>query len=128
MNALLQLRAHRRAGPIVAYSDHIVFTTVAGQGWLVGPKPSLDASKDVAGPPCFIKHQQVHRQERRPLWSYSEFWFPAVVCELDSTWISDVSILTTSLALKSEHDDGKPSRMASRSIRMAQEGRIDWCV
>jgi hypothetical protein len=22
---------------------HIVFTTVAGQGWLAGPKPSLDA-------------------------------------------------------------------------------------
>jgi hypothetical protein len=43
MNALLQFRAHRRAGPIVAYSGHIVFTTVAGQGWLAGPKPSLDA-------------------------------------------------------------------------------------
>jgi hypothetical protein len=26
---------------------HIVFTTVAGQGWLAGPKPSLDASRDV---------------------------------------------------------------------------------
>jgi hypothetical protein len=36
-------------GPIVACSGHIVFTTVAGQGWLAGPKPSLDAAPYVAG-------------------------------------------------------------------------------
>jgi hypothetical protein len=31
-----KLHMHRRAGPIVAYAGHIVFTTVAGQGWLAG--------------------------------------------------------------------------------------------
>jgi hypothetical protein len=35
--ALLQVaHTHRRAGPIVAANGHIVFTTVAGQGWLAG--------------------------------------------------------------------------------------------
>ena len=31
--------------PVKATSS---FTTVAGQGWLAGPKPSLDAQRDIA--------------------------------------------------------------------------------
>jgi hypothetical protein len=33
---------------LLPVAGHIVFTTVAGQGWLAGPKPSLDASRNVA--------------------------------------------------------------------------------
>jgi hypothetical protein len=35
------------------------FTTVAGQGWLAGPKPSLDAIGDVATLGFSIKHQEL---------------------------------------------------------------------
>ena len=33
---------------LLPYAGHIVFTTVAGQGWLAGPKPSLDAIRRLA--------------------------------------------------------------------------------
>ena len=36
-------------------SGHIVFTTVAGQGWLAGPKPSLDSSRPIASGTSAIK-------------------------------------------------------------------------
>jgi hypothetical protein len=56
MNALLQVaHAHRRAAPIVALVGHIVFTTIAGQGWLAGPEPSLDALRDVSRAGSAIK-------------------------------------------------------------------------
>jgi hypothetical protein len=37
---------------LLPFAGHIVFTTVAGQGWLAGPKPSLDAPPLVASPPA----------------------------------------------------------------------------
>ncbi len=48
-------RAHasREKGrrPIAAREGHIVYTTVAGQGWLAGPvKPARDAGIPTAGP------------------------------------------------------------------------------
>jgi hypothetical protein len=46
MDALVQL--HIRIGEqdlLLPFMGHIVFTTVAGQGWLAGPKPSLDAKR-----------------------------------------------------------------------------------
>jgi hypothetical protein len=33
---------------LLPVAGHIVFTTVAGQGWLAGPKPSLDAPGNIA--------------------------------------------------------------------------------
>jgi hypothetical protein len=39
----------------VAYAGHIVFTTVAGQGWLAGPKPSLDAPQHLTRRSSLIK-------------------------------------------------------------------------
>jgi hypothetical protein len=44
MNALLRLHTHRESEDLLLpCAGHIVFTTVAGQGWLAGPKPPLDA-------------------------------------------------------------------------------------
>jgi hypothetical protein len=40
---------------LLPVAGHIVFTTVAGQGWLAGPKPSLDASRHIASAACAIK-------------------------------------------------------------------------
>jgi hypothetical protein len=83
MFALLQLDTRiGRAGPTVAYSGHIVFTTVAGQGWLAGQKPSLDAPGHIAreGPVinpanliargnfCFFQAAFAH-SARRPIFS-----------------------------------------------------------
>jgi hypothetical protein len=49
---MLSSELHTRIGEqdlLLPCTGHIVFATVAGQGWLAGPKPSLDASRDVAG-------------------------------------------------------------------------------
>jgi hypothetical protein len=49
---MLSFKLHKRIGEqdlLLPVMGHIVFTTVAGQGWLAGPKPALDASCDVAG-------------------------------------------------------------------------------
>jgi hypothetical protein len=40
---------------LLPFIGHIVFTTVAGQGWLAGPKPSLDAPQHVASASYAIK-------------------------------------------------------------------------
>ena len=48
---MLSCRLHTRIGEqdlLLPVMGHIVFTTVAGQGWLAGPKPSLDAVRYVA--------------------------------------------------------------------------------
>jgi hypothetical protein len=42
---------------LLPYAGHIVFTTVAGQGWLAGPKPSLDAPWHLANVYVVIKGQ-----------------------------------------------------------------------
>jgi hypothetical protein len=67
MDALLQFRAHRRAGHLLLpCAGHIVFTTVAGQGWLAGPKPSLDASTCVQVERSAIKSQSRRTARGRP--------------------------------------------------------------
>jgi hypothetical protein len=40
---------------LLPVAGHIVFTTVAGQGWLAGLKPSLDAAQHVASASYAIK-------------------------------------------------------------------------
>jgi hypothetical protein len=55
---MLSFKLHTRIGEqdlLLPVAGHIVFTTVAGQGWLAGPKPSLDASCDVARAGYVIK-------------------------------------------------------------------------
>ena len=45
---MLSFKLHMRIGEpdlLLPVAGHIVFTTVAGQGWLAGPKPSLDATR-----------------------------------------------------------------------------------
>jgi hypothetical protein len=62
----LSFELHTRIGELdllLSYAGHIVFTTVAGQGWLAGPKPSLDASRYVATGRAAIKPQ--HRSPGR---------------------------------------------------------------
>ena len=57
---MLSFKLHTRIGEqdlLLPVAGHIVFTTVAGQGWLAGPKPSLDASRNVASPSLAIKPQ-----------------------------------------------------------------------
>jgi hypothetical protein len=48
---MLSFKLHTRIGEqdlLLPCTGHIVFTTVAGQGWLAGPKPSLDACRRLA--------------------------------------------------------------------------------
>jgi hypothetical protein len=50
---------------LLPYAGHIVFTTVAGQGWLAGPKPSLDATQHLRAnlrrPSCFARPKACFR-------------------------------------------------------------------
>jgi hypothetical protein len=58
--ALLQLHTHRRAGTYCCLiAGHIVVTTVAGQGWLAGPKPSLDAMRHLTNRGSLIKGSEL---------------------------------------------------------------------
>ena len=48
---MLSFKLHIRIGEqdlLLPVAGHIVFTTVAGQGWLAGQKPSLDATLRLA--------------------------------------------------------------------------------
>jgi hypothetical protein len=57
---MLSFNLHTRIGEqdlLLPVTGHIVFTTVAGQGWLAGPKPSLDAAWHVARADLAIKAQ-----------------------------------------------------------------------
>jgi hypothetical protein len=55
---MLSFKLHTGIGEqdlLLPTRGHIVFTTVAGQGWLVGPKPSLDAAQHLASCQSLIK-------------------------------------------------------------------------
>jgi hypothetical protein len=58
---MLSFKLRTRIGEhdlLLPVTGHIVFTTVAGQGWLAGPKPSLDALRDVPRAGSTIKPSQ----------------------------------------------------------------------
>jgi hypothetical protein len=83
---MLSFKLHTRIGELdllLPVAGHIVFTTVAGQGWLAGPKPSLDAACHVASASDVIKlsAEPNPRPERTPLLEGSRpvtSWFEPV--------------------------------------------------
>jgi len=62
---MLSFKLRTRIGEhdlLLPVTGHIVFTTVAGQGWLAGPKPSLDAPQHLTSCRSLIKGAAIHKQ------------------------------------------------------------------